>query len=154
MLISLAIVAATVVAMEIVACVTHRYVMHGPGWAWHRSHHEPHDGFFEKNDLYAAIFTLAAVAFLGFAALGPLYWVGVGMTVYGILYFAVHDGLVHGRWPFRIVPKNRYLKRLVQRRTACITRSKAGTIVSRSASSTRRPCESCGSSSRTGTATP
>ena len=45
---------------------------------------------------------------------GPLYWVGIGMSVYGVLYFFVHDGLVHQRWPFRYVPRNGYLKRLVQ----------------------------------------
>jgi beta-carotene 3-hydroxylase len=36
------------------------------------------------------------------------------MTIYGFLYFLAHDGLVHNRWPFKIVPKNNYLKRLVQ----------------------------------------
>ena len=36
------------------------------------------------------------------------------MTIYGCLCFVVHDGLVHQRWPFRHVPKNPYLKRLVQ----------------------------------------
>ena len=36
------------------------------------------------------------------------------MGVYGLLYFIVHDGLVHQRWPFRHVPRSGYLKRLVQ----------------------------------------
>jgi beta-carotene 3-hydroxylase len=36
------------------------------------------------------------------------------MTLYGFLYFFAHDGLVHNRLPFKIVPKNAYLKRLVQ----------------------------------------
>jgi beta-carotene 3-hydroxylase len=36
------------------------------------------------------------------------------MTAYGFLYFVVHDGMVHGRWPFRYVPRSGYLKRLVQ----------------------------------------
>jgi beta-carotene 3-hydroxylase len=31
-----------------------------------------------------------------------------------MLYFVAHDGLVHGRWPFRYVPKSGYLKRLYQ----------------------------------------
>ena len=106
----------TVVAMEAVAHLTHKYVMHGPGWGWHRSHHEPHDGLLERNDLYAVIFAGLAIALvvLAPARSGPLYWIGLGMTAYGFLYFVVHDGLVHGRWPFRYVPKNPYLKRLVQ----------------------------------------
>ena len=36
------------------------------------------------------------------------------MTLYGVLYFLVHDGLVHRRWPFRYTPRNGYLKRLVE----------------------------------------
>jgi beta-carotene 3-hydroxylase len=27
------------------------------------------------------------------------------MTLYGALYFMVHDGLVHQRWPFRYIPR-------------------------------------------------
>ncbi|HMP46582.1 MAG TPA: beta-carotene hydroxylase, partial [Sphingopyxis sp.] len=30
---------ATVVAMEGVAWASHKYIMHGFGWAWHRDHH-------------------------------------------------------------------------------------------------------------------
>ena len=37
-----------------------------------------------------------------------------GITIYGILYFIVHDGLVHQRWPFRYIPHRGYAKRLVQ----------------------------------------
>lgn len=106
----------TVFAMEIVATVTHRYLMHGLGWGWHRSHHEPDDHPLEKNDLYAVVFAGLAIALILFApGIGGLfYWVGVGMAVYGFLYFLVHDGLVHQRWPFRYVPRRGYLKRLVQ----------------------------------------
>jgi beta-carotene 3-hydroxylase len=111
-----AIALATLVGMEILAHLTHKYLMHGPGWGWHRSHHEPHESVLEKNDLYAVLFALLAIGLILFsgALSGPLYWVGLGMTGYGLLYFVVHDGLVHGRWPFRLVPKNPYLKRLVQ----------------------------------------
>lgn len=110
-----AILIATVIGMEFVAAGIHRFLMHGPGWGWHRSHHEPHEGTFEMNDLYAVIFAGAAFVLLMVAPIsGPLYWVGIGMSVYGLLYFIVHDGLVHQRWPFRHMPKNPYLKRLVQ----------------------------------------
>lgn len=110
------IVVATVIAMEGVARLVHEHVMHGSGWGWHRSHHEPHPGIFELNDLYAAVFAALALGLILFASVdrGLIYWVGVGMSVYGCLYFVVHDGLVHQRWPFRHVPKNPYLKRLVQ----------------------------------------
>ena len=55
-IVALAIVAGTVIAMEVAAAVVHRHVMHGRGWCWHRSHHEPRRGRFETNDLYALVF--------------------------------------------------------------------------------------------------
>lgn len=111
------IVLATVLAMEGVAWSVHRYIMHGPlGWGWHRSHHEETDGVFELNDLYAVVFSVLSGALItfGIAGVWPLRQIGIGLMVYGILYFIVHDGLVHQRWPFRYVPKRGYVKRLVQ----------------------------------------
>ncbi len=115
MLVNGAILLGTVLLMEVVAWAVHKYIMHGPGWGWHRSHHVEHEGTLEKNDLYAVLFAgLALLLVLFSPGRGPLYWVGIGMSVYGALYFFVHDGLVHQRWPFRYVPRNGYLKRLVQ----------------------------------------
>lgn len=110
------IVLATVAAMEGVAWYSHKYVMHGWGWGWHRSHHEPRHGLFEKNDLYAVVFAGLAIALIavGTAGVWPLQWIGAGMTLYGLLYFLAHDGLVHQRWPLRYVPRSGYLKRLYQ----------------------------------------
>lgn len=110
------IVIATVVGMEVFAWAAHKFIMHGWGWGWHRSHHEPHAGMVEKNDLYAVVFGLFAVGLFiaGAPFWPPLFWIATGMTLYGVGYFVVHDGLVHQRWPFRHRPKSRYLKRLVQ----------------------------------------
>ena len=36
--------------MEMIAWASHKYVMHGFGWGWHRSHHEPRDGALERHD--------------------------------------------------------------------------------------------------------
>ena len=47
--------------MELVAWAAHKYIMHGFGWGWHKSHHEPHEGLFEKNDLYAVVFSILAI---------------------------------------------------------------------------------------------
>lgn len=106
----------TLAAMEGVAYLAHKYLMHGWGWGWHQSHHEPRTGWFEKNDLYAAVFAGLAIVLiaLGNQGVHPLEWVGAGMTAYGLLYFIVHDGLVHRRWPFKVVPRRGYLKRLYQ----------------------------------------
>lgn len=113
---SLGIVLATVAGMEVFAWAAHRWIMHGWGWGWHRSHHEPAGGWFEKNDWYAAVFAGVAIVLIALGTSGrwPLQWVGAGMTLYGLLYFIVHDGLVHKRWPWRWVPRSGYLKRLYQ----------------------------------------
>lgn len=115
-LLAATIVIATVAVMELVANFTHRYVMHGWGWGWHESHHVETDGTFETNDLYAVVFALPSIflIWLGSTYNSLVLWIGVGMAAYGLLYFVVHDGLVHQRWPFRHVPRNPYLKRLVQ----------------------------------------
>jgi len=108
------IVLLTVAAMELVAALAHKYIMHGWGWGWHESHHEPRTRWFEVNDLYAVVFAVLAIVLiaLGTWGLWPLQWIGAGMTAYGALYFMVHDGLVHQRWPFRYIPRRGYLKRL------------------------------------------
>lgn len=115
-LVNALIVIVTVAAMEGVAWTAHKYVMHGFGWGWHKSHHEPREGVFERNDLYALLFASLSIIliYVGRNDASPYLWVGVGMTVYGFLYFFVHDGLTHQRWPFRYVPRAGYLKRLVQ----------------------------------------
>lgn len=110
------IVPTTVLLMEVAATLTHRFIMHGRlGWGWHRSHHEPREGHFEQNDLYAVGFAALSI---GLMVAGhwwmPLFWVSIGVIAYGVLYFFAHDGLVHQRWPFRHVPRRGYLKRLYQ----------------------------------------
>jgi beta-carotene 3-hydroxylase len=115
-LVNLGIVVSTVVAMELLARYSHEHIMHGWGWGWHKSHHDMERSTFERNDLYALVFSLPSIALIYFGVELEhwMLWVGVGMTIYGFLYFLVHDALVHQRWPFRLVPKGRYLKRLVQ----------------------------------------
>lgn len=110
------IVVVTVLAMEGVAWLSHRYLMHGPGWGWHASHHSSKRSLFEKNDLFALVFAGLAIVLIqaGTSGLWPLQWVGAGMTAYGALYAIAHDGMVHRRWPVRHVPRIGYLKRLYQ----------------------------------------
>lgn len=108
-------VLATVVAMELTATAVHRYIMHGWGWSWHRSHHEARSGVFERNDLYAVVFAAISLSlFLLGERWSLLWWVGVGTVVYGLLYAFVHDGIVHRRIPVGLLPRRGYLKRLVQ----------------------------------------
>ncbi|MEO5707184.1 MAG: sterol desaturase family protein [Alteraurantiacibacter sp.] len=117
----LLIVLASVLAMEVVAWGSHKYIMHGWGWGWHRDHHEPHDKTFEKNDLFGLVgavmsismFAVGSPLVLGENAWWPGTFIGLGILCYGIIYTLVHDGLVHQRY-FRWVPKRGYAKRLVQ----------------------------------------
>lgn len=113
---TLVLVIAAFLGMEVFAWYAHKYIMHGWGWDWHKSHHEPTKGVFEKNDLYVVVFSLVVV---GMFAVGDLYWnplmaIASGITLYGVFYSLFHDGMVHRRWPIRWQPKSGYLKRLVQ----------------------------------------
>ena len=113
---TLVLMIAAFLGMEVFAWYAHKYIMHGWGWGWHKSHHETTDGVFEKNDLYVVVFSLVVV---GMFAVGDLYWeplmaIASGITLYGVVYSLFHDGLVHRRWPMRWQPKSGYLKRLVQ----------------------------------------
>jgi beta-carotene 3-hydroxylase len=103
--------------MEVVAWASHRWIMHGWGWGWHQSHHEPRTGLFEKNDLYAVVGSVVGFGLFMIAWLSGSWWVyaiASGITLYGLAYEIFHDGLVHQRWPFRWVPKSGYLRRLIQ----------------------------------------
>lgn len=124
---------ATVAGMELFAYIMHRWVMHGPGWFLHASHHRPRSGPFEWNDLYAVIFAVPSVTLIyggvqenwGTAATA----VGVGIAAYGAIYFGFHDLIVHKRLPHRIVPRSSYFKRIVQaHRLHHVVESKHGAI--------------------------
>lgn len=108
--------AATVIGMEVFAWAVHRYVMHGVLWTWHRSHHEPHDGVLEKNDLFALVFAIPAILLL---AVGQHVWswalpVGLGITAYGVIYAWFHDGLVHRRYPTGLSGRSAFWRKRIQ----------------------------------------
>jgi beta-carotene 3-hydroxylase len=91
------------VAMEPVAYVAHRFVMHGPGMSWHRSHHRPRTGPVERNDRFPLVFGAATFLAMLAGALVPavalLLPVGAGVSAYGFVYALVHDGYIHRRLP-------------------------------------------------------
>ena len=114
---ALGLVVAAFVAMEPVTYAVHRWIMHGPGHPVHRSHHRPPIGRLETNDLYPVVF--AAVVGVALAVgfnvdgWGWLVPAGVGVTLYGAAYGAVHDGHIHGRLRVLARLRWRYLDRLV-----------------------------------------
>jgi beta-carotene 3-hydroxylase len=114
----IAIFLAALLAMEGFAYAMHRWVMHGPGWILHASHHRPRTGRFEANDLYAIVFALPSILLLyGGVNLGWGGWaigIGAGIAGYGAVYFGFHDVIVHKRIAHRRVARSRYMKRIVQ----------------------------------------
>ncbi len=124
---------ATILAMEVVAYVAHRWVMHGFGWFLHESHHRARTGNWELNDLYAVIFAAPSIWLLwGGVQLGwPAWtaWVGAGIAGYGAIYFGFHDLIVHKRLNHRYIPKSDYMKRIIQaHRLHHVVETKHGTV--------------------------
>jgi beta-carotene 3-hydroxylase len=123
----------TVAGMEAFAYAAHRWIMHGPGWFLHESHHRPRTGAFELNDLYAVIFAVPSfVLLLGGVQLAWWWgctWIGAGIAAYGAIYFGFHDWIVHQRLPGRYVARSRYMKRIVQaHRLHHVVQTKEGNV--------------------------
>ena len=114
MLIYFFITLGTFLAMEFVAWFAHKFIMHGLLWNLHKDHHQQEPGFFEKNDFFFLIFAIpSATSFIIGSAIDgwfPLFFVGVGIALYGLAYFFVHDIFIHQRFKIFTRTKNRYLK--------------------------------------------
>ena len=124
---------ATVLGMELFAYAMHRWVMHGPGWFLHASHHRARPGRWEWNDLYAVIFAVPSIVLLlGGVRLGwwpGCTWIGAGIAAYGAIYFGFHDVIVHDRVRTRYLPRSSYMKRIVQaHRLHHVVGTKRGTV--------------------------
>lgn len=106
---------ASLVVMEFAVTLFHKHVMHGIGWKWHQSHHQTGKrAGWEKNDLYAVVFSVATVLlFVLGDAHAPVWWIALGITLYGLIYAILHDVIVHRRLPLKWQPKNGYIKHLV-----------------------------------------
>ena len=95
---------ATAATMEFVAWSAHKYLMHGALWNWHEDHHKPlhqKHGFFEKNDRFFLVFAVpSAISYIIGSATDHfwLFFVGVGISIYGLIYFLIHDVYIHQRF--------------------------------------------------------
>ena len=110
------IVIASFLVMELVSYSLHRWVMHGFGFGWHRSHHIGGSVGFERNDRFPLVMAALALALFALAG-GPasaLFWCATGVTAYGLVYLFVHDVYIHERIPTR-PPRLRYLEWLRRR---------------------------------------
>ncbi|KAL1202888.1 Beta-carotene 3-hydroxylase 1 [Cardamine amara subsp. amara] len=78
------------VGMEFWARWAHRALWHASLWNMHESHHKPREGLVP----------------------GLCFGAGLGITVFGIAYMFVHDGLVHKRFPVGPIADVPYLRKV------------------------------------------
>jgi beta-carotene 3-hydroxylase len=116
LLVGIGIILLTIAGMEMFSWALHKYIFHGPLWFIHKTHHIPAKTPFEANDLFSIGFALTAMILVitGWEAKDPRFWIGLGISLYGFLYFLVHDVLTHRRLKFWRKTKNRYLKAVVR----------------------------------------
>ncbi len=109
------------IAMELWAALLHGRIWHGLLWRVHRSHHRLRrlGERLEANDALSLLHAPIAIALILYGCRGPqgiarevAFGVGLGMTLFGIAYLVVHDGLVHGRLPVRGLLRFRYFVRV------------------------------------------
>ncbi|VVB15636.1 unnamed protein product [Arabis nemorensis] len=106
------------VGMEFWARWAHRALWHASLWNMHESHHKPREGAFELNDVFAIVNAVPAIALLHYGFFnkglvpGLCFGAGLGITVFGIAYMFVHDGLVHKRFPVGPIANVPYLRKV------------------------------------------
>lgn len=104
------------VTMEGVTWLTHKFVMHGLGWYLHEDHHQPgYPHVFEKNDAFFVVFAIPSMLLFYFGTRGGInfmLFIGLGILLYGIGYFLVHDVLIHRRFKWFENTNNWYLRGL------------------------------------------
>ena len=104
----------TFTGMEFMAWFSHKYIMHGFLWIWHKDHHKKdHDSWFERNDLFFIFYALISGGCV--VAWGELnFWpglpIGLGIFAYGFTYFMVHDIFIHQRFKWFRNANSRYAK--------------------------------------------
>ena len=112
MMISILIILATFFFMEFMAWFTHKFLMHGFLWYLHRDHHQVEPGFFEKNDAFFLIFAIpSAYCYMtGIMNQDFRLFIGIGISLYGLCYFLVHDIIIHQRFKIWTHWNNRYVR--------------------------------------------
>jgi beta-carotene 3-hydroxylase len=105
-------------AMEPWARVLHGRIWHRWLWRVHRSHHEPREGRFELNDALSFLHAPIAAGLVVWGCQLSGVWramtvgIGAGMTLFGVAYVLVHDGLVHERLSIPVLMRFRFFRRV------------------------------------------
>ena len=110
------IVISTFIFMEFNAWFMHKYIMHGFLWKLHKDHHKKdHKSWFERNDAFFLFYAILSIVSFFLWETGTLSVglpVGIGIFLYGLTYFLVHDIFIHQRFKFFKKTNNRYAKAL------------------------------------------
>ena len=115
-LLFLIVVTLTFIFMEFMAWFSHKYIMHVFLWIWHRDHHKKnHNSWFERNDFFFIFYAIVSACF--FISWNDYsFWFGLpialGILIYGITYFIVHDIFIHQRFKLFKKSQNTYAKAL------------------------------------------
>lgn len=106
----------TFIFMECVTWFTHKFIMHGFMWYFHKDHHQPkYVNWFEQNDVFFLIFAIPSIALLYIGVQNGFdyrFFIGLGIFFYGMAYFLVHDVLIHRRFKWFNKTRNNYLRGL------------------------------------------
>ena len=107
---NIGIIILTIALMELLSWAMHKYLFHGPLWFIHKTHHQQRHGWFELNDLFSVGFAALALWLMwaGHITLDYRFWIGTGISIYGIIYFIFHDWFIHNRFK-AFKSNNRYL---------------------------------------------
>eukprot|EP00897_Mesotaenium_endlicherianum_P004698 jgi/Mesen1/4256/ME000022S03543 len=106
------------VGMEYWARWAHKALWHASLWNMHESHHRAREGPFELNDIFAITNAVPAILLLAYGFFnkgfipGLSFGAGLGITLFGMAYMFVHDGLVHRRFPVGPVANVPYLQKV------------------------------------------
>ncbi|CAH2080354.1 unnamed protein product [Thlaspi arvense] len=119
------------VGMEFWARWAHRALWHASLWHMHESHHRPREGPFELNGRLRHHKTRSSHSppllrllpqrprpwpqhnrLVSDSALTESEFAGLGITVFGMAYMFVHDGLVHKRFPVGPIANVPYFRRV------------------------------------------
>lgn len=88
--------------------------MHGLMWGLHQDHHDKSShSFFEKNDWFFLVFAIPSWLGLMFGSMNHFdftFYIGLGILLYGIAYFLVHEVIIHQRFKWFSNSKNWYVK--------------------------------------------
>ena len=110
---TLLIIASTFLFMEFVAWSVHKYIMHGILWNLHKDHHQVNkEHIMQKNDYFFLIFAIPSILLIlnGFKSLHFSLYIGVGIALYGLAYFIVHEIIIHQRIKILSRINNKYIR--------------------------------------------